>query len=255
MADETIFGGGKLLPTGAIIPWSGFRTDAQLAAVDSQIIRQGSLDGEWQPGWSDRWTSEGVNVRTERFACEESDYDTVLNMFAKYSKHRKYAELGLESLEADGQEGAEVHIQATYVGIRGGNSWPPDEEGSSNTSADPIETWEGFNTYTGLPDNPKADKVLLDDDGAFKAIIGGSLAGVESYMVPNQVYRRKWAQNFRPNSIAMVGKIYFLTDAPAQNGLWFCSGFTWVRRGFAWICALDFMGTGPNTAQAMTLYG
>lgn len=244
----SILGGGKLLPDGKVIPWLGF--NGELTDGADAIIRRGSLKAERQPGLDIEFTEEGLCVLTEEIACEYADVKSVLANIGKYEPHPDFPLLGMERCRVHREAGEEARITLTYCGMPGSTSWPPTEEVINNTSTEPIETWYGFNNYVSGHD------ISTDADGNFKGILSGVLKGVDSYMVPNTILRRRWTQKARPQQLNIVAKIFWsLGDAPYIDGIWFCAGLTWIRRGLAYVCAADFMNSGPNTGAAFELYG
>lgn len=255
---DTIEGGEKILADGSRIPWIGF-DGKNLIDPFTAIVERGNLTPQWQPGFDLEWSDEGLCVRTDRIACNEDDIFTQIAGLPKYATHRKIATLGLERLRVRGDErgGNECLIEAIYAGIAGSTAWPPTEETISNTSTEPIETWHGFKIFSGLPDDPK-DYTIVDDDGNFKGFTADApsgMCGVDSWLVPNTVLRRKWCQKKRPETLGIVGRLSGVSGAPIINGLWFLSGLTYVRRGLAYCCAADFMDTGANIKAALLLYG
>jgi len=248
-----------LLAPGKAVNWTAF---AEGTIVDpfEAIVRRGDLSQQWQPGFDMEWSDEGLCVRTDRIACDEDDVFDAIAGLPKYASHRSMPMLGLERLRVRGDDrgGKECIVEAIYAGMGSAASWPPTEETIANTSTEPIETWEGFKFFTGLPDNPK-DYVIVDDDNNFRGFTADApsgMCGVDSWLVSNTICRRKWIQKNRPETLGIVGKLYTgLQGAPIINGLWFMSGLTWVRRGLAYVCAADFMDTGPNISAALLLYG
>lgn len=219
----------------------------------AQAVHHGSITSrlERQPGGSIRYNTDGTVSAQERFI---GLYQNAIQQSPKryITAHPVFPNLICDEVEIKEIEGGRCEINATYYGppvglTNGGPDTQPTWELSCETSEEPIETFPNFGTAIGTAGN----NAVFDDDGrflGFKAI--SDFHGQESWLVPGQVYRKRYYSYSPPGAseLARVGKIDtpdgWISTPGGRN--WLLLALTAEQRGQIYTCTKSWRLSGPD---------
>ena len=229
-------------------------------------VRQGSLTAgtkALQPGARTEIDDIGVARRTETYILNTPDLFSLAPQVD--SQSTTFPNLYVKRVNAVGRPAGLTEMTVDYAGLSsdtGGTGVstalpPPVYSLEGSLSGEPIETNPNFQTWlTDAADSGIDTNKWFDDDGRFvgfdKTVLNSAtlfeLFGVDSYLEPGLIWRKRYVTRSRPSSFDELGKISD-PEGPApriSNRNWLLTEASYEKEGRIYSVSKAWQLSGRN---------